>query len=145
MRSVITLFLCLQSTSDIRPVLVTRPIFNSRANNKNRDFPYNVFGYEVTEFCYKGNVGYQAKICEILVCGLISSVCTKDLSKRWGSSMHFSSVQLLLCLFSPGWLSQRVTALRQSTKCCGPPRADSTYYTVDSTQPSMLSPVLERR
>ena len=53
---------------------VIRPIFDSKANNKNRDFPYNFVGYKAIEFRYKGNVGYKAKIRKNLVCGLISDV-----------------------------------------------------------------------
>ena len=53
---------------------VIRPIFDSKANNKNRDFPYNFVGYNAGEFCYKGDVGYKAKISDNLVCGLMSDV-----------------------------------------------------------------------
>ena len=58
-----------QSTLDIRPagykaISVIRPIFNSKANNNNRDFLFHFVGYKATELCYKGNVGYKAKIRE---------------------------------------------------------------------------------
>ena len=69
---------------------VIRPIFNSKANNKNRDFPYNFVGYKASEFGYKGNVGYKAKISENLVCGLISDVdCTEMPGYKNSRLYHF--------------------------------------------------------
>ena len=71
---------------------VIRPIFDSKANNKNRESPYYFIGYKASEFGYKGNVGYKAKISENLVCGLISDVdCIVEIIIRLERNVYSDS------------------------------------------------------
>ena len=91
----------IEGQPDIRPMSVIRPIFNSKANNKNHDFPYNFIGYKAIRFFYKGNVGYKAKISENLVCGLI---CDVDcMYPRKQGSLHTSATDLSVRL-CPRWV-----------------------------------------